>query len=130
MSFSQTVAQSIRVGGQDVAQNNAYSADSQTSVDVAIPIEADVLVNFALDVSQIKALFILSDQDLTIETNNAGPDPAPDDTISLVAGVPLVWTHDSYYANLLTTDITALYVTNASAAAARLRIEALHDATP
>ena len=127
MSFSQTVAQSIRVGGQDVAQNNAYSADSQTSVDVAIPIEA---VNFALDVSQIKALFILSDQDLTIETNNAGPDPAPDDTISLVAGVPLVWTHDSYYANLLTTDITALYVTNASAAAARLRIEALHDATP
>lgn len=128
MAFSHTLRQAVSVGGWDVSQNNVYSADSQTSVDVEIPdSETDMLVNFALDVSQIESIFILSDQDLTLETNSGA---APDDTLSLLAGVPLVWTNDSYYANLLTTDITALYATNASGAAARLRIEAVHDATP
>ncbi len=128
MSFSQTLAQSIRAGGRDVAQNNTYEADAESSVDVSIPdSETDMLVNFALDVSQIEVIYIKSDRDLTLETNSGA---APDDTLNLVADVPYIWTKDSYFTNKLTVDITALYATNASAAAAQLQIEVLHDATP
>lgn len=84
-------------------------------------------IEFTLDVSALKSIWICSDQDVTLETND-GTTPA--DTIALQAGVPYMWHSDSYDACLLTTDITALFITNASGASANLTIEALTDVTP
>lgn len=92
-------------------------ADGQTDVEIAC----------VLDVSEIKALYIVSSQDITLETNNGA---SPTDSLSLKADEPVMWHADSLEANLLTTDVTALFVTNASGASANLQIECLYDSTP
>jgi len=130
MSFSHKIKQ-VWTGpdGRQITSEETYSGDSQgPSLDVTVPDESsDMLVNFALDVSQIKAIYIVADQDVTLETNDSG---SPDDTISLAAGVPYVWTTDSYDSCLLTADITKLYFTNASGSEATVQLEVVHDATP
>lgn len=83
-------------------------------------------INVALDVSKIIAICINSTKDVTFETNSGG---SPDDTISLKANVPYIWHNQSYHTLLLGTDVTAVFITNASGAAATVTIEALVDAT-
>jgi hypothetical protein len=85
------------------------------------------VVNLTLDISQVTSLVIYSDKALTLKTNNSG---APTDTIVLKAGIPYVWNSDSYDTCKITADVTVLYVTNASGAAAALKFDAVHDATP
>jgi hypothetical protein len=112
--------------GLSLSQTSAYVGDNAPRLDVSIPDEAsDLLTPWSLERGNgIVAIFILSDQDMTLKTNSSG---APDDTIALVANVPYVWTTDSYDAIQITADITALYMTNASGSAATLRIESLVD---
>jgi hypothetical protein len=92
-------------------------ADSETDYEIVV----------ALDVSAIQAIIITSDQDVTLETNSGA---APDDTIALTANNPYVWYTGSYYTNLLTTDITSIFITNASGSTATIDVLALVDATP
>lgn len=81
-----------------------------------------------LDVSQLKAIWIDSDQDVLLETNSSS---APDDTISLKANVPYIWMEGMPNALLLTDDVpSTIYCTNASGAEARVRLRAVQDATP
>ena len=130
MAFTHKIIETWTSGNRSIATESDYSGDAQESKDVSIPdSETDYLVNFALDVSQIQAIFILSDQDITLETNDGG---SPVDTISLLAGKPYIWKKtDSYDTCKLTTDITALYITNTgNSAAARLQIEVVKDDTP
>jgi hypothetical protein len=128
MAFSHTISVNWSSGNRSITADNSYSGDAQASVDVSIPDSStDMLVNFALDVSQIKAIYIKSDQDITLETNNG---TTPDDTINLTAGVPYIWTTDSYDTCKLTTDVTALYATNSSGSEANLQIEVVKDDTP
>lgn len=128
MSFTHTLEEKISTSGNTVQTSNAFSGDGQVSLEVSVPdSETDMLVDLALNVSEIKSVFITSDQDLTLETNDGS---TPDDTLSLVADVPYVWHENSYFSNLLTTDITALYLTNASGATANFKLEAVYDATP
>jgi len=107
---SYTGTLSVTVDGETVA-------DSQT----------DQLLVMSLDVSAVKSFWMVSDQALTVETND-GTTPA--DTIVLVANVPYVWCTDSYDTFLLGTDVTALYLTNASGSTATLKIEAVVDPSP
>ena len=128
MAFSQTLDQTSSGASKPVTQSNTYTGSGQASVDETIADNTtDGVVDIAINVSEIKLLIMLSDQDMTIKTNSSG---APDDTISLLANVPLIWTSDSYYTNKLTVDVTKLYVTNASGSDASLKIEVLVDATP
>lgn len=128
MPFTHTLTEKLVVGNTSIEKSNAQSAGANTSIDETIADSTtDGLINFTLDVSQLQSIYIVSDADITIETNDGS---SPADTLSLVAGVPYVWHADSYHTCLLTTDITALYVTNASGGSARLQIEALHDPTP
>jgi len=115
------------MAGETLSQVEQITAGSEIRIDESIPDEsADLLVALALDVTQIKALHIEADQDLTLETNDGA---APDDTIALKADVPVQWTADGGLTNPLGTDVTALYVTNASGAAATLRCRFLVDPT-
>ena len=87
----------------------------------------DVQINVAMDVSALKSVWINSDQAVTLETNSGS---AADETISLLANQPYIWYTGSYFTNLLATDITAIFITNASGATATIQIEATYDATP
>lgn len=125
--FTHTVNQQVFAAGATITAQKAYSAGQQVSVDTNVAIGATNLnLVFALDVSQVQSFVMVSDQNLTVKTNSSG---SPANTINLLANVPYVWTADAYHTFLLTTDVTSLYVTNASGALARLQIQALSDET-
>lgn len=130
-TFTHIQAQQITAGTiTKKAFNLSYTADGQFSRDLTIPDSTiDQLVLANIDVSTIKSIYMLSDKDITIETNDGD---IPVDTISLKAGKPLIWNTDIgvYMASPLLTDVTALYITNASGAEASIQIEIIFDATP
>lgn len=117
----------VVIGGVSTQDVNTLSAGQRIAIDESIPdSSSDLLVALAIDVSQVKGVYILSDQDITLETNDGS---SPDNTLALKAGIPYVWYTNKYDALKFTSDITALYVTNASGEAARLIAEFLVDPT-
>lgn len=117
-------------GLRSIISTKEYTGGLAVQLEEAIAdSETDKLVVITIDVSAIKNIYLKSDQDITIETNNG---TTPDDTINLKANVPYVFNADidSYFTNLLTTDVTGFYVTNASGAIANLVCEVLTDPTP
>lgn len=96
----------IEVGGSSSGINASFPGGS-TNEPLAM----------TLTVANIQAIFLVSNVDLTLETNS-GTSPA--NTINLKAGSPLVWSKsDAYFANPFTTNVTGFFIT--CAAAARLR---------
>ena len=113
------------------------TGDVEVKATPEIPAAAsDYEVDFAVILTRLKALYILSTLDLTVKTNNA----SPDDTIDLKAGVPFYayratvstpWTVSNGGSAPLTADVTKLLVTNADGStAAQLDVRALEDGTP
>ena len=89
--------------------------------------ETNYEINFDLDVSACKSFYLESDQDVTFETNSGA---AAADTIALKANKPYIWHTDAYDDFLLGTDVTSVFITNASGATATIYCVALFDATP
>ena len=71
---------------------------------------------------------MVSDKAITVETNSGS---APGNTFTLVANEPVVWHENGGMAvnSFLAADITSLFVTNASGAAAQFQIRSLSDPT-
>ncbi|HAI11075.1 MAG TPA: hypothetical protein DCM28_05180 [Phycisphaerales bacterium] len=105
------------------------TADGEITAEIAVPDSStDLQATVGIDVSEIKSLYLLSTQDVTIETNDGS---SADDTIALKAGIPLIWENVSgYYDNPLSTDVTDLYITNASGSDATVTLRVLQDVTP
>lgn len=115
-------------GNDSIPKKITVTADSEANYELAVADEStDLTANVAIDYSAVKLLYIVSDQDLTIETNDGD---TPDDTLTLVANKPLVWFEGCGYTNPLSADVTAVYLTNASGTDATLNIKVLQDATP
>jgi hypothetical protein len=129
MSKTITVEQKIATPGRTILAQKQYSGELLVSLDgQQIPDQStDLEVVLGLDVSEIIALFIKSDQALKIETNSGS---VPGNTIDLLANQPYVWVEGDYDACKLTVDVTSLFLTNTSGATATLDIEALVDPTP
>ncbi len=128
MSFTHTITRQWSGGGRSIKGSQTYTGSAEQSIAEDVPDSTtDMLVVTSLDVSQIKAIFILSSADLTLETNDGA---TPTDTINLKAGVPYEWNTDSYDTLKLTADVTALYLTNASGGQAKFELEVVYDATP
>ena len=129
MPVNMTLSVAAQSGGRIVESNKTYSGEAGPPLDVSIPdSSSDMFIAWNIDVSQIQAIIILSDYEITIKTNSSS---TPDDTLVLPAGEPYLWTPDSLDTCLLTTDVTTgLYVSNSSGSAARLQIEDVTDATP
>jgi len=114
--------------GSNDTQPVTKSGDGETILQLAIADGVtDQLVTIAIDLSELESLYILSDQAVTIETNNGA---APADTFSMLADTPLVWHSTDYHANPLSVDVAALYITNASGSTANIDIRVLQDTTP
>lgn len=127
MAQSYVLQRNLSVGGVLLRSSETVSADGATSFDGTVPASTtDHAINLDIDVSEIKGLFILSDQDLILQTNN-GTTPA--DTITLEAGVALIWSPDDPLTNPLGTDVTVIYATNAGGTDANLQIYVLQDVT-
>lgn len=124
-------------GAESQSSEVNITTDGERNVDATIAAgAADFLVNFAIDKDDMRSLYILATQNLTLETNNAG---APVNTVALVANEPLIFrTKSGTDATLppgmanpfAAGDVTAIYITNASGQSATLTIRALYDATP
>ncbi len=97
-------------------------------MDEAIAVGVDTLIVASLDVSAVKSLFLLSDQDVSFETN--ATDHTGGNIIALKANIPYVWHTNAYASFLLTLDVTAIYITNASGSSANIKLRAVVDATP
>ncbi len=128
--FQGALLQKLTVSGGEVtpATLPTFTADAKDQRKITVADSAtDFLVTIGIDVSLIKAIIIVSDQDVLMETNSGS---TPDDTISLLADNPYIWYTGSYFTNLLATDVTALYFTNSSGAVATVEILVIYDSTP
>ena len=127
MSFTHKITHELQIGSETLLNEQTLSGNGRQSISETIADSTtDGLVAFALDVSECASFFILADQALTVKTNSSG---SPADTLTLSAGVPYLWHTGAIDSFQLGTDVTALYVTNASGEDATLRIEALYDPT-
>ncbi len=128
MSEAMSHVQTALVGGASrggVAKE--YTSGTKISINDSVADSVtDQLHALVVDVSKIIAVFIVSDQAITLEFNNATTGVP---TIVLVANVPYVWDTDSYYTNLLATDIVSLFITNASGSTANFSLDFIIDQT-
>lgn len=93
---------------------------TEFAVDNTFPAGTDVLLACTLTVANIQSIEMLSDKNLTIETNSGS---SPANTINLIAGVPFPWSKSAaYFPNPFGTNITALYITNAVPARLKIKI--------
>lgn len=117
-------------GLRSIVSTKEYTGGLAVQLDEAVDDgETDLEIVLSIDVSAIKMIYIKADQDMTLETND-GTTPA--DTINLKANVPYVFNADldQYFTNLLTTDVTSIFMTNASGTNGTLELEVLTDPTP
>jgi len=82
----------------------------------------DALIDIAFPLTGLQSVCLWSDTNLTVKTNNA---TTPGQTLSLLAGVAVQWGAGSGATNPITAAVTSLYVTNATAAAAKFKVRAL-----
>lgn len=128
MPLNMDVTTRVKTEDRTVEGVKTYSNEQRKSLSVSIPDgSTDMLVSETIDVSQVKVFILKSDRNISFQTNNP---TSPVNTINLVANVPYLWTTDSYDTFKLTSDVTAIYLTNASGASAQLEMEALLDSTP
>jgi hypothetical protein len=128
MSISAYVRTIIQGVGETVDMRQTLSGSGGLVVEESIPDSTtDQLVSLAFILAELLAFYMVSDKALTIETNSSS---APQETISLAAGVPFVYVPGAGLASPFGGNVTALYATNASGSAAALQIRVLVDATP
>lgn len=129
MSIEHTIVVNWSGPGGGLNSSVAKVAGAERNVSEPIPSSStDLLVGFALDVSECSMFYIKSDQNCTVKTNSSS---VPDDTLTLLAGIPYAWHEDMPDAFQLGTDVTALYVTDDSGGNnATLEIRSLSDPTP
>lgn len=130
MAFTHTVVKSVTTGTGNLqpASAQTYTGTHLAEVDESIADgQTDKLLNIAFTYADLQSFYLLSDQDVTVETNSGS---AADDTLTVAANVPYEWQADSPHANPFTADVAALYVTNASGSTATIKIRVLNDATP
>ena len=123
------VARFLINGAENHDHTKTYTADGLSALNFAkaTGVSGDE-VAFTLDIGQIVFFYMVSDQDVTIDFN-ATPTGVP--TIALKANVPFIVraSAEMYNTTAFSTDITKLFVTNASGSTANIVVESLYDST-
>lgn len=127
MSISHEITFKFQRGGDAIEKKVTSTDGAEGNLDEPIPIAAsDLPIAWACDYSQMKSFYLVCDQDLSIDTNQAHPGI---DEIELIANEPMVWTENCGLANPFSADVTSLYATNSSGIEAILKIRELEDPT-
>lgn len=122
--FTHTLGTTYRTDAGTIASITAvYTGEGEVDLDATVALST---TNKEYDIQFIKtdviSMIMYSDKVVTIKTNSSG---SPSDTISLAANMPLVWNTDSPVAIPLAGNVTKVYVTNATATNAALKIRVL-----
>lgn len=123
---------SINVGGQTRTYKKTATATDPVNINAGPIVVANGASNqqislAGVDISQLKGVFIASDQDVLIEFNsNAGSGGS----IALESNVPYTWIVGDVHSLLITADVVSVFITNASGADATIYFYFLQDATP
>lgn len=116
--------------GETISQTVTISAEGERNANVTVNAATnDKRIEFPIDVSEVKLLYIHSDQDVTFEFNdNAGAQGS----FAVTANTPIIFCTGCGWslADLLPADVTDFYISNAGATAANVRIRVLEDTTP
>ncbi len=88
------------------------SGDVEANFLVDVPPSSTVQVDLAVTVADIQSGYIVSDKDLTVNTNAANA--AGGQSIVLVANIPFLWNTAKGGSNPFTPNITKFYCINAS----------------
>lgn len=134
-AFQHSKTKSITsIGGQATEVARVYSGNAGIEFRRVIANgAANLRIDLPITLVQVVSLYMQAvGGALTVKTNDSG---APLDTIALVAGVIKDYDLDTPSLNFLggvsnDTDITALYVSNASGGDVTLIVSAVLDATP
>jgi hypothetical protein len=107
--------------------SQAFEGDLKTVLALTVPDEStDLEVPINVPIANLQFLVISSDKDITFKTNS---DSAPDFENELLPNQPYIWYANAYDDNKIEDDITSVFITNASGAAATVSVRALIEAT-
>lgn len=114
----------VQVGGITSTSSQSYSGESMPNYGPTTIADAttDLALDIMLDVSEVTFFYALASEAMTLETNSSS---SPTNTITLQAGKPYIWRTGDYNTFKLTSDVTQIYVTNASGNDGTLTIRAL-----
>jgi hypothetical protein len=124
MPFAHTVGTTYRTdAGTVVNSSESIVGNKNAGLDSQIMPGATDTFDILLSGPNLQSLMMSSDQPTTILTN----DPqSPQDTITLKANVPLVWTINSWWpVPIGVVEVTKLLITNNGPVAANVKIRAL-----
>jgi hypothetical protein len=130
MAYTHQVQINVNAANGQISSSNSYTDTGIIGIDETIPGGATVtFTNFDVDVTAVMSIVMLCDRDIVLTVNTS------DATISLKAGVALIWQSDGYFYNPLCTspslvDVTSLKAVLASGADANLKIEVISHLTP
>ena len=127
MAFRHTIGRSWASGGLSLSASKAYTASAEYNFTEEILAVADTEVACVIAVAEIASIFIVCDEDILLEVNDAGGGGG---SIALLADEPYVWHTDAYFANEFGVNITALFFTNTSGNTATVQFRCLVDSTP
>jgi hypothetical protein len=116
MATNLTLVKSLSDGALTVAKTSTLVVKTLTKLDAEeVPVlTSDKKFTTAVDISEVKALSIVASAACTVYVNDLSTG-APDATIVLSAGVPVLWDVGTGGTNPFgIADITSLYVTNVS----------------
>ncbi|MEO6809715.1 MAG: hypothetical protein ABI353_11440 [Isosphaeraceae bacterium] len=124
MATTQTVTKAWKSGSQAISKSKDLTDAAELKVDITIATAiTDQLTPLAISATKTTVLYLVSDVDLTLKTNNSG---TPQETIALTAGNPLVWDSTAYHAIPFAGDVTAIYLTNASGQQGNVNVRVLY----
>jgi len=112
--ISQQISMSCISSSATISGVMSDNGSTQVVIDAAFTdATTDSMLSVSFTTAALRSLVLYSTGDCTIETNSGS---APDQTINLKADKPYLWSHGSgYFANPITHDVTAFYVTAAMA---------------
>lgn len=110
-------------GSAPLADAVAVQGELATEANIALAGAAtNQQENIAFNHTNLRGVYIKSDQDVTLKTNSSG---SPDNTITIKAGIPFVWVYQSGITNPFSAAVTTTYWTNAGSAAATIFMRTL-----
>lgn len=123
MPYTQSIS-TIWAGGPGESLPAVKTTTSATEInaDFSVPANStDFALDYRINPAKATSFFIISDQNMTVEVNVS---TAATTILTLLAGVPMVWTGTGTF-TLGSTAVTTLFCTTAVAVIATLNIRAL-----
>jgi putative methionine-R-sulfoxide reductase with GAF domain len=129
--LTQTFATSIKsaAGGTVVSESTAFTADAEHDINNQVAAASTVIESVAVDVSQIEAFYMYSDQEVVV-TPYEGVSATVDGPFTIPAKKAIWWNTGRTEDNPFTADFSSLHIHNAGDAAANVKCGFLvHEAS-